>query len=799
MKVPLSWLGEYVDISDVSADILKDKLFSCGFEVEEVINYGEKLDKVVICKILSIEKHPNADKLSVTKVDAGNYGILQIVTNAKNIAVSDLVPVAVDGATLFNGERIFKGSLRGVKSDGMFCGGNELGINDDFYKGASSDGVLVFHDDFQLGYEVKDLLDIEDTIFDISVTANRPDCQSIYGIAREVSAVLNRKLKPVPTAYIPKKNVNTKKTVDVKNEATDLCPKYMLNYVANVKIEESPLWLKKRLFSVGVRSINNLVDITNYVLFEIGQPMHVFDLTDLHGETIIIRRAKNGEKIVTLDNKEFALNENNLVICDKERPVALAGIMGGLNSGVKNTTTNVLFESAMFKRDNIRKSSRALNQRSNSSARFEKGVDAYTTELAMKRAMNLINELSCGDIACDCYDLCKKESSANVITTKISKINGVLGINVPPVEIENILSKLGFDVNVNADDIKIVIPGYRTDIENYADIAEEIIREYGYDKLVPTMLKTATVTNGGRTTAQRDEQTLKNTVCADGFNEIISYSFVSEKENEIFGIDGETKNKRIKIMNPLGEDVSNMRTMLMPSMIYTVKRNLSRKNLNGRLFELAKVYLPKSLPLTDLPEERSKLVMAVFGENENFFTLKGSLENVFDKMCKNAVVEYKAEVYPYLHPTRSASVYVNGEKVGFIGQFNPELANKLDIESDVYVAELDIHSLEKYYDTKVAFKHVPKYPAIDRDLALIVDKDLPYKTVYDCIKNNAGEHLVNLELFDIYEGNQVEKGKKSMAFSLKFNAPDKTLPSAEVDGVIENILNALKNIGVTLR
>ena len=573
----------------------------------------------------------------------------------------------------------------------------------------------------------------------------------------------------------------------------------MLNYVANVEIKESPSWLKKRLFSVGVRSINNLVDITNYVLFEIGQPMHVFDLTDLHGKGIVVRRAKNDETIVTLDNKELTLNENTLVICDKERPVALAGIMGGLNSGVKDTTVNVLFESAIFKRDNVRKTSKTLNQRSNSSSRFEKGVDAYTVELALKRAMNLINELDCGQVACDCYNLCQKETPTNCINTKISKINSVLGINVPSTEIVDILTKLGFDAIVNGNDIKIVVPGYRTDIENYADIAEEIIREYGYDKLVPSMLETATVTNGGRTISQRDEQNLKNTICSEGFNEIISYSFVSEKENEIFGIDGELENKRIKIMNPLGEDVSIMRTMLMPSMIYTVKRNLSRQNLNGRLFEMAKVYLPKTLPLEDLPEERMKLVMSAFGKDETFFTLKGSLENVFDKMCKNAGVEYKPEKYPYLHPTRSASIYVNGEKIGFIGQFNPELATNLGIENEVYVAEIDIHTLEKYYDTKVLFKHVPKYPAIDRDLALIVDKKVSYKTVYDCIEKSAGENLVNLELFDIYEGDQIEKDKKSMAFSLKFNALDRTLPSSEIDEAINNILDALKNIGVTLR
>lgn len=797
MKVPISWLKEYVDI-DVSIETLQEKLFSVGFEVEEVINYGANLNKVVVVKILQIDKHPNADKLSVTQVDAGKYGKLQIVTNAKNIQVGDLVPLAVDGATLFDGAKINKGALRGVDSDGMFCGGEELGINDDFYEGASLDGVLVFHDNFPLGEEVKDLLGIQDTIFDINVTANRPDCQSIYGIAREVAAVLNKQLKPIPVKYTPSKTFTTKDNVSVQVVATDLCPKYMLQAVNNVKVQQSPAWLKKRLFSMGVRSINNIVDITNYVLFELGQPMHAFDGNLIENNQIIIKRATQGEKFVTLDEKEVTLSAENLMICDGAKSIGLAGIMGGLNSEITNNTTKVYFESAFFKRDNIRKSSKALNKKTDASSRFEKGVDSYTVELALNRAMNLIEELGCGEIANDKQNIQVNEDTNKVLSTKVYKINGVLGIEVPSNEIENILTKLNFGVQLNGDDITITVPRYRTDIDNYPDIAEEIIREYGYNHLTPTLLKNAQVTNGRQTVEQRDTQIIKEQLCACGYNEIISYSFVSEKENDLFKITDYTN--KVKILNPLGEDVSVMRTNLFPSMVYTVQRNLNRKNLNGKLFEYAKVYLTDKQQLEELPEERVKLCLACFGENEDFFTLKGTLHSIFDKLLKNANIQFVAVDLPYMHPTRTANIYVNDKCVGFIGQFNPVMAEKLDINQPLYIAEIDIQTLQNEYDNKVLFKVVPKYPAIDRDLALLVDEDIKYQEVYDCIKENGGKYLINIQLFDVYQGDQVEKGKKSMAYSLKFNSSEKTLTVDEIDKQITDILTALdKKLNIKLR
>ena len=430
MKAPLSWLKEYVDI-DCSAEELKDKLFSCGFEVEDMTYIAKHINRIVTCKVLSIEKHPEADKLSVVQIDAGEHGNLQIITAATNLFVGAVVPVALDNSTLANGEKIKTGKLRGLTSYGMFCSGEELGINDDWYEGASVNGILILDETFPLGVEVKELLEIEDVMFDINITANRPDCQSILGIAREVAAVLNKPLKMPKLNYTCDKNLSTKSLVKVTNSAFDLCPRYSAHLVKNIKIADSPRWLKRRLFLMGLRSINNIVDITNYVLLEIGQPMHAFDLSTLEGSQIEIRRAFDKEKIMTLDEKEFELNKNNLVICDQNKPVALAGVMGGLNSGINDNTKDIVFECAKFTRDNIRKTSKQLGQRTDSSSRYEKGVDYFSVETGLKRALNLIDTLGCGTIACDGYDLYEGEINQKEITTTIDKVNGVLGIVVP--------------------------------------------------------------------------------------------------------------------------------------------------------------------------------------------------------------------------------------------------------------------------------------------------------------------------------------------------------------------------------
>ena len=631
MKAPLSWLKDYVDI-DCTPEELKDKLFSCGFEVEEMTYVGSNIDKIVVCKIIEIEKHPNADKLSVCKVDAGKYGVLQIITAATNIFVGAVVPVALDGSTLNDGTKINTGNLRGLPSYGMFCSGEELGITDDWYKGASVHGILILDESFPLGEEVKKLLDLEDVMFDINVTANRPDCQSIFGLAREVAAVLNKTVKSPDFTFTTDNSVSTVKTVDVSVKNTDLCPRYISHLVKDVKIEESPLWMKRRLFRMGIRSINNIVDITNFVLMELGQPMHAFDLSDLNNNALIIRRANDGEKIVTLDEKEFSLCKDNLVICDAEKPVCIAGVMGGLNSGIKDGTKDVLFESAFFARDNIRKTSRSLGQRSDSSSRFEKGVDSYTVKLGMDRALNLISTLKCGEIATDRYDLNTVNDEIKTINTKISLINGVLGIDVPENVIVDILSRLNFNAEINGDSISISIPPYRTDVEGYPDIAEEIIREYGYDKITPTLLKTSSITNGGRDEEQTKIEKFKDLMSGFGFNEIITYSFVSEKDFDLFDVEADSKEREfIKILNPLGEDLAVMRTTLLPSIVKTVCYNINRKNFNGRLYELAKTYIPNKDDV--LPTEKLNLSFAVFGDGEDFFSIKGVVEGILSSFA----------------------------------------------------------------------------------------------------------------------------------------------------------------------
>lgn len=794
MKLPLSWLKDYVDI-DVSPEVLEEKLFSCGFEVEEVVRVGENIDKIVVCRIEKIEKHPNADKLSVCGIDAGRWGRLQIVTSAKNVSEGDLVPVALDGATLADGGRIFDGELRGVKSNGMFCSGEELGITDDFYDGASVNGILILREEYPLGEEVKKVLGIEDVIFDVNVTANRPDCQSILGLAREVSAVLNKPLKMPDLTYHADKSLKTTEKLLVENKACDLCPRYLGHYVSDIKIEKSPKWITKRLASAGIRSINNIVDITNFVLTEIGQPMHAFDYNNIGGGHIVIRRADKGEKIVTLDNKEFVLNEKNLVICDENKPIALAGVMGGLNSEIKDDTKEIVFEAAKFRRDNIRKTSRSLGQRSDSSARYEKGIDAYTSEIAMDRALHLIDELKCGRIACDRYDVPKQELKEKKIVTSVKKVNGVLGIEIPADTIKDILTRLHFGCSIEGDALNVTVPLYRDDVESYQDIAEEVIREYGYDHIVPTLLKSADITNGGLNDAQKDVNNIKDFFCKCGFNEIITYSFVSEKEFSLYSLE---KENCVKIVNPLGEEVSVMRKSLVPSMVNTIVKNLNRKNNAARLFELACVYA-SGKTADDLPLQTRRLCFGACGE-EDFFSVKGVVQELFREFSYGKEIVYKRSQKAYLHPTGSADVYSDGVLIGSFGALHPEIAQNCGLDKKAYVGEFDYELLCGTFNKKVYYEAVSRYPSMERDLAVTVDEGVLCGDLIAAIKGAAGEHLKSVKLFDIYRGDQIAAGKKSMAFNLVYSSLERTLTVEEVDGSIKNVLKALREaFGAELR
>ncbi len=808
MKLPIEWLNDYVDISDISIEELQKKLFSCGFEVEEVIEVGKDISKVVVGEVLTCEGIPETH-LHLCTVDCGKYGVFQICCGADNVKVGVKVPCAMVGATVLSigkdnktveGVMTIKaGKLRGYDSFGMLCSGTEIGVTEDMYKGASYDGLLILDGSCENGQDVKPIVGLDEIVLDIGVTANRPDCQSILGLAREVAAVLNKPLK-MPNLEYKASTCDTKDKLSVSVLDTDLCSRYIASYVEDIKLEPSPLWMQKRLKSVGINAINNVVDITNFVLTEIGQPMHSFDYDLLNGQKLVIRRANDGEKITTLDDKEFELNSSNLVICDEKEPQCLAGIMGGKSSCIEDTTKAIVFESAQFKRDSIRKTSRALNKRSDSSSRFEKGTDAYIAELGMKRALALIGELNVGKISKSYIDENSVDLTPKTMSTKISKINKVLGIEVPNKDVEDILIRLGFGVKIDGDNIDLVIPPYREDIEDYPDIAEEIIRMYGYEHIVNTLLDNASITVGGLNKAQKDVDVLKNYLVAQGFSEAITYSFVSEKEYDQFGLDKNSDEyKFVKIFNPLGEDLSVMRTLLIPSIARVIVNNINKKNLSGRLFEFAKEYKPKALPLTELLNENECISLGVYGENEDFFTLKGVVEGLLTSLHASFKVDYVKCNRGFMHPTRSAEIVIGNRSIGFIGELNPVVAEKLGTDKRIYVGEIFYSVISTMLNKKPQFKAFPKYPSVERDLALVMDKAVTNGETVRSIKKFSDKSLTEVSLFDIYEGGQLPEGKKSMAYHLTFSLLDRSLTQEEVDANVNKILSGLKNLGIVLR
>ena len=796
MKVPFSWLKEFVDI-DITPQQLQDKLFSCGFEVEELIDLSAGISKVVTGKLVHIEKQEDTDHLNLCRVDCGDeYGHdLAITTGAPNIFEGAIVPVALDGATLPGGITIKKRKMHGVESNGMMCSGQELGINDDFYPGADVYGLLILPEDTPLGQDICETVGLNDWVFDIAVTANRPDCQSILGMAREVAAILGKPVKMPATNYTVTGEPD--ESISVQVQAPDLCPRYLAHYVRNLRTGESPRWMKKHLALMGLRSISNVVDITNHVLLEIGQPMHAFDLATVADRSIVVRRAQEGETITTLDEKEFQLTPNNLVICDAEKPVALAGIMGGLNSEITEGTNELLFECATFARDSVRKTSRALGQNSDSSARYEKGVDQYSTELGMNRALHLIQELGCGDITPTCFDCAASEDRAEkVIRTTASRINSVLGITVPTETIVEILTRLDFGVTRDGDELTVLVPRYREDVDGFADLAEEVIREYGYDHIVPTFLKSAAVTSGGLNRSQRQQLKLKRVMAAQGFYEASTLAFyaVSDLDMLHFAPDAPER-QAIRIMNPISENLSIMRTTLAPSMLNVIVDNLKKGNAEGRLFELSNVYRPKSLPLNDFPDERLTLALGAFGPGEDFFTVKGALEGLAAAFGLHFAYQ-RAQVC-WLHPGISAEVLCNGKKLGVFGKLANEITGELKIAKDekdsqnIYLAELDWKTLAECFAADIRYQPISAFTPAKRDIAVVCDEAVSCGELTDTIRS-ASKLVQEVQLFDIYRSEALGKDKKSMAFSLVLAAPDKELEPAEVDRAMKKIVSDLK-------
>ncbi len=806
MKVPFSWLKEYVKIS-VTAQELEEKLFSCGFEVEELTYLGKDVENVVVGRIVQCEKHPDADRLTVCQVDCGERGTKQIVTAATNVFEGATVPVALDGATVRHEggtQKIKTGKLRGVTSEGMFCSGEELGITDDFYEGAEVNGILILDMGTPLGVDIRPVVGIDDYIFDIAVTANRPDCQSIYGMAREVAAVLGEPLRPLDEGEPHRASTDVKFSVEVKEPK--LCPLYVGTYVKDVKIAPSPRWMRRRLALMGLRSVNNVVDITNYVLLEVGQPMHAFDRKYLRGDKIVVRCAGEGEKITTLDEKEFALRRDNLLICDGERPVALAGIMGGLNSEIKEDTREVFLEAAVFARDSVRRTSRTLGQRSDSSARFEKGVYEIFPWMGMKHALNLFEQLGCGTpTQCTAVGSSSGASEGEIehrtIKTTYQKLDALLGIHVPKEEVNGILQRLGFGVMGEGEELSVQVPLWRGDIDGYPDLAEEVIRMYGYDHLVPTFLENATVTHGGLTPAQKEELRFKETLAEEGFFEACGYSFYSPKDFDLLRLPQDAGERRaITVMNPLGEDLSVMRTILAPTMIVNVVRNVRRGNDEGRLFELANVYLSDMVPPESLPTEKKHLSLALWGEGD-FFDLKGAVEGIGEAF--GVKLDYVRGEKSFLHPGATATVRLGEKEVGWIGELHPLIAEELALEKKVFLAELDYTALSRKFRKGVAYRPVPKFPDVTRDLAVVVEEKVTCAELESCILR-ACKAAKKAELFDVYrDALRLGKDKKSMAFRITFSPDpnaDKGLSPETVDGFFNKIVANLKhNLSAELR
>lgn len=799
MLVPISWLKDYVDIN-VSIPTLAKKLVGIGFEVEDIIYQENQATNVVVGKIVKVEKHPNADRLRVTQIDVGTKTI-QVVTNVP-VEGGETIAVALDGAHLADGHDIKRGELRGVLSEGMLCGLEEVGVTEDDVQNQKTGDIIRFAEGTALGQNALKALGYDDVILDVSVTANRPDCNSIYKMAKEVAVALNTDCREPVIDYkvtLPGVNVSDMVSVDVRNQ--ELCPRYMAAGVKNIKIFPSSQKIKSRLRAVGIRPINNIVDITNYVLIEIGQPMHSFDKRELTGGEIVVRNAKDGETIVTLDGKENKLNESMLVICDSDSPVAVAGIMGGANSGIQDDTNEVVFEAAKFARDNVRRTSRALNLRSDSSARFEKGIDFASQEYGIKRALTLVYQSGSGDIVDGLIDVKVDYQSLREIPFTTKKIQEILGCKVPKNTLISILARLGIQVKQDGKQLVALVKEDREDIVGVNDIAEEFIRVYGYSHIKPTLFEFAGLAEGGLPDKNKFINVVKDTLMACGLMESVTYSFTSPKFASLLNLDENDKARdAIRLKNPLGEALSVMRTTLVHSMIETLVYNVTHFNKSARLFEVANVYLPKSLPLEELPDEECRLCIGEYGDGADYFELKGAIEQVFRALHIDA--KYARANKTFLHPGRSAEIFVDGKSVGFLGEVHPDVQKNYGIDNTrIYVAEISIDAIfNKNCLEKSKCEAFGKFPNIDRDLAVVVADDTLAQDIVDAVKGAKIIYLKDVKVFDEYKSEQIGKNKKSVAMNFTFSSLERTLTDDEIATEMAKILSALKRkVGAKIR
>ena len=795
MKISLKALKYYVDIN-VSVEELCDRMVMAGFEVESIESQGDKMVNVVAAKIMDIKPHEDSDHLQICQMDVGNGELLQIVTGAQNIKVGDIVPAALNDSYLPCGAHILNGKLRGVTSNGMLCSGEELCLSEDDYEGASVHGILILKSDVKVGTDMREVLGLDDYIIDFKITANRPDCNCFIGVAKEISVVLGTEFKaPVPTYKTVGGDIKDYIDVEVKNY--DLCPRYVGRIVKNLRIKESPDWMKKALLASGMRPINNIVDITNFVMLETGQPMHAFNYNDLEGKKIIVRNAQKGEKITTLDGKDYDLTEDMLVIADGEKPSCLAGIMGGKESEIEDDTKDLFLESAKFKRDNIRHTGRSLGIRTEASGRFEKGIDIMNTLYASERALQLIYDLDAGDIVDGVIDRNNGLPEDKIITVTTDKIMELIGVSVPDEKIVEILNSLGLNTTINGKEITCRVPSIRDDIEGRADLAEEVMRIYGYDHIVGTPM-TGEVVRGKLLPERIKTNKIKSLLTGAGLFEIATYSFIASKaiDTLLLSEDDERRNQ-IKIINPLGDEYSTLRTQLTTSILTVLSTNINKKIEDGRFFEISKRFIPKSLPLTEQPLELPTMSIGIYGDEEDFFSLKGIIEAVCSLLGAHTQFEKSCE--PYLHPGRQALVKANNTEVGTFGEVHPTVAAQYGIDRKVYIAELKLDILLGIEKRKTVYKPLPKFPAVERDFAMLVDSDVPVGNIEKAISSGAGRLLEKIKLFDVYTGSQIPDGKKSVAYSVWLRSKDSTLSDKEIDEVNQKIIKKLESIGAELR
>ena len=803
MQTSLSWIKKYVPDLKATDQEYVDAMTLSGTKAEGYERLDADLDKIVVGQIEKIERHPDADKLVICQVNIGTE-TLQIVTGAPNVEVGQKVPVVLDGGRVAGGHdgsrteggiQIKKGKLRGVESCGMMCSIEELGSDRHLHPEAPEYGIYVFGDDVEVGADAIELLGLHDTIVEYEVTSNRVDCYSVIGVAREVAATFN-----VPF-YAPevKATGNDEKAEDyvkVTVEADDLCPRYVARVVKNVKIGPSPKWMQECLASVGIRPINNLVDITNYVMEEYGQPMHAYDLDTIHGKHIIVKRANDGDEFVTLDGQTRKLDHDVLMINDENGPVGIAGIMGGQNSMITDQVKDVLFEAACFDGTNIRLSSKRIGMRTDASAKFEKGLDPENAQAAIDRACQLMEEFGAGEVIGGYVDVYPNPVSERRVKFEPDRINALLGTELSREEMLSYLHRVELDLDPATDEI--VVPTFRQDVFRTADIAEEVARFFGYDN-IPTTLPHAS-TAGGVSFAERIEQMARDVAEMDGFSQGYCYSFESPKvyDKLLFAPDAPER-QAIQILNPLGEDFSIMRTVSVHGLLTSLGTNYNHRNKSVKLYELGNVYLPKSLPLTELPDERKKLTLGMYDAGD-FFTMKGTIENFFERVGMKKKPEYdpKAGV-PYLHPGRQAKIIYDGVEVGFLGELHPQAAKNYEIGARAYIAVLDMPSLTPMCSFDYKYKGVAKFPAVTRDLSMVVPKEIMVGSIEKMIEECGGKLLEKLTLFDVYEGNQIDRGFKSVAYSVTFRASDRTLSEEDINDVMQKILKGLESMGIVLR